>query len=308
MLTSGIAFGFAIVIAILCVFPIAYLIIQYRYTKLTDSLIFAGAYFFGGISNITFIFGYETNQLIYYQFMFFTFNTIWMLFFLHAVRIKWSIRSKDEDRVPRVIWYTGWVWYLALTIMILFWEKFPQPRSINFLGFKIPRVETFNFPNGGGYRYNDQIIYSTDYDFLAILFSMYALLLIFYSYYTIDVPKPTKRIMLGRKLWLIAFAIAFIFNIISLPILTQRNVLGRAIIIFALIIVLFILVKIPETMLISRIQLLRGFELYKTIIRDEKKGISSQLLGMDELKKYIIEINEQMKLWTYEELEIDKVV
>jgi hypothetical protein len=61
-------------------------------------------------------------------------------------------------------------------------------------------------------------------------------------------------------------------------------------------------------MLISRIQLLRGYELYKTIIRDEKKGISSQLLGMDELKKYIIEINEQMKLWTYEDLEIDKVV
>ncbi|MDH5404725.1 MAG: hypothetical protein OEY49_19640, partial [Candidatus Heimdallarchaeota archaeon] len=165
----------AIFLSVLAVIPGIVLIYQYKRTKINDTLIFAAYFIIGGFVQISNVIASQTNVLIYFQMQYMGFNLTFFLLFIHVIRVKGNIKHfKLQSKFQTLIWNVGILWFMILEIMIVFWKSFPQPQTVEWFSLAVPREDrSIPFPYGAGLKFNDTIVYSSDYDFLGHLFAFY---------------------------------------------------------------------------------------------------------------------------------------
>jgi len=258
-------------------FAIAYsiglLLRNYFQTKSLDYLIFAVLFFFTGL--ILFL-GTYVVQIVppitepSDKLMLFVFVIFWgvytFLIFIHALRLRYEWRVKTT-----VLWYFILLWLLIYSIAAFFISSLDVISEIIFI-LSIFVMYTFYFSIG---------------------------LFLTFSYITVAPVKPTDRIELVRKVY-IMFGIMMILTSLkqfvpgSLYLISNNvNYISLAMAIqglFAIIQglpVIYICVFYPELLLISHVQLIRAVKLYKMV----KKTPTENLEG-DKLLVYLNSIPE----------------
>ncbi|MCH8906430.1 MAG: hypothetical protein IH840_05000 [Candidatus Heimdallarchaeota archaeon] len=247
-----------LILSILAIIPIVILSLQYRATRIVDYLIFAGFFGWGAIG-ITFdVVAKHTDSLIIYQIQFYTFFLMDFFIFLYAIRIHW-------ERPPRLLWYIVVIWFLFMTLLILFWEKFQQPSYTTLFIFDIPHSPSTYHPNGAGIKLSEEsVLFSTSYYLLITLNSIFSILLLLYVYVKIIPIQQSPKIGKARKLWISSGILYLVYQVGQLPWIPNYQPL-ILIILIGLILMSYIAISIPEGLLISHTQVLRANKLYKRI-------------------------------------------
>ncbi|MFX0141475.1 MAG: hypothetical protein ACFFDN_48000 [Candidatus Hodarchaeota archaeon] len=234
-------------------FSIGILLRNYFRSNSLDYLIFAGIFFFMSLILFTGIFVVQMMPPITEpsdKIILFTFAILWgiliFLIFLHTLRLKF-----DWDSKPKILWYFMLIWFLIYSIDAFF----------------ITSLETIS-----------GMIFTLS---IFVMYISYLSIGVFLTYVYISVTpvKPTDRIELVRKVYILFGIIMilmslnqFVFGSIFL-ITNNGNFLSLAMLIQSLLgiiqglPILYICIFYPELLLISHVQILRAVELYKKVRR-----------------------------------------
>ena len=283
-------------LAIIALVPAIVIVKQYRRTGIDDYLLFAGAFFtFSILLTVSFI-GIVTNWLFIMQLDHWLYNSLFFLWFLHSVRMRW-------DRTPRIVWYTGVIWYSILMFLILFWEGMsPQPEQAIVLFMEMPHTHSTYYPFGAGIMTSGGvIIYSTAHGILRLLFHMYVWAILLYAYWTVKPVYSSERIILARRLMIFAGLIGLIYMILSLPWLPEIPLLN-AILFVGFGLVIYVAIRIPEGLVLSQVQIIRAVGLYKQV-KDLSSELAVKRFGMPSLVEYLQNIPPEIIGYTWESLE-----
>ncbi len=281
-----------VVSAIIIIIPSTILLKHYFKTKLGDFRLFAMFFILGGLGLFMVSLSGIYELLILEQLRQWIFSTMIFVLFLHSVKILW-------EKPPKIIWYTGVIWYTVLMLLGLFFEIFDQPPDkAKVLFLELPHTFSGTHPFGAGVKTEGgTIILSSSYNQLWYLFLIFTLVLLIYSYIKVNPFNPTKRIILAKKLWLAAWISYGLYAVIGIG-LNFLFDLGNIFILLAVLIVGYIAFRIPEAMLISEIQILRAFDLYNKV-NDLTTEEEKSEFGMSKLVDYLLnlpnELKEQMK-------------
>lgn len=254
-------------LGILCLIPSIILFFQCKATQISDFLVFSSVFFSVSIASFSQILSVQTNLLIFFQFHRWALIWTFFSFFLHGCRLRWN-------RTPKIIWYVGVCSFSILSFLVLFFEIMPQPEHAFVLFFEIDAVPGFAHPNGAGLiTKGGVVIFSSSHYFISTLYQIFGSIILLYAYLKLDPPFPTKRVLLTKKLFILAWTIVLIFGICNLPwvfhssSLFSTQLLNLLIVISALIIAL-VAILIPESMLISQAQIIRAHKLFEIVQKD----------------------------------------
>ncbi len=283
-------------LASIALIPAVLIAKQYRRTGIEDYLIFAAAFFTFSILLTTSVIGIVTKELFIMQLDHWLYNSLFFLWFLHSVRMRW-------DRTPRVVWYTGIIWYALLMFLILFWEVMsPQPDNAIVLFMEMPRTHSTYYPFGAGIMTTGGvIIYSTAHGILRLLFHMYVWAILLYAYWTVKPVYSSERIILARRLMISAGVIGLIYMILSLPWFPDIPLLN-AILIIGFGLVIYVAIRIPEGLVLSQVQIIRAVSLYKEV-KDLSSELAIKRFGMPSLVEYLQNIPPEIIGHTWESIE-----
>jgi hypothetical protein len=256
-----------------------------------DFLLFALFFIIGGIGLMVVTLSGVYETLFLEQLRTWTITTSTFLLFIHTSKIRWV-------KTPKIIWFTGIIWYSVIMVLTLFYEIFEQPDKARVLIFgELPHGFSGTFPFGAGVRINgDIIIYSTTYSHIWLGFLIFTLSLAIYSYIKTEAFNPTKRIILARRLWIVAWFSYLLYAVIALRIVESMDVLGdmsNVFILISIIVIGYISFRLPEAMLITQAQIINASELYKRIMALDNDH-SRVEFGMDELVKYVQSISKEV--------------
>ena len=262
MTILGITEWLNLIFAFLALIPATVLIIQYRRTGIQDCLLLLGAFLSSSLTLTFAVIAAATNFLLLYQFHHWSYITLFLFFLFYACRLRW-------DHPPKVIQYLGVIWVGILALLILFWEVMPQPDRAVVLLWEMPRGYSSYFPNGAGLSVNGLIIFSTAHNIIRIFYSIYVISIALYSCLTVKPFYETKKIILAKRLWIIAAAILLIYFTLVIPWLyVYIQGIGidiQLLIVISVGLVAYIAIIIPEGLLLSQSQIYRALELYQRI-------------------------------------------
>lgn len=242
--------------------PIVILVRNYRRIGSIDYLIFSGLFCSIMITDIAALFWSYNPETNLFNLLTGTFHMLASLFFfLHFVHLRW-------EETPRIIWITGIVWYVSASLTI----------PINVL-----------FPD-----LNQYVIFVVIY---GVFLRLFVLSLGIYTYTTISPHYPTKRINTVVKVWTI-FLILNIFASIVSQVIFVRSLLNPEISGLSvqmeiylrffqpliILLIFFIAIRYPESMLVSHAQIIRATKLYELFGISQKPETS---LSKDQLLAYI---------------------
>lgn len=270
-----------LITAIAGILPSVILIKMYYRTKITDYLLF-GLFFCDGILVLIFdvIAGIE-NQLLFFQLHHWTIDIAYLILFIHACRMVWK-------KIPRIVLYTGVIYYFILFIMTLLWQVFPQPDYGQFLipGFYVYHSFSTYFPEGAGLQINGIIIYSTGFRYIGEVYRLFCLSFLLYAYYFKARPfikSLDEKIIKARKIWLFIW-ILFYLHALSLFFPFDFSLVGF-ILVIAGILIFYIAIFLPEGLLLSTVQLTRILPLYNFIISQSEKNPGNATI--ESIKSYL---------------------
>lgn len=246
-----------LIVATTALIPSLILFIQYKQLKLGDLLLFSLIFLTASISMFSSFFALETDELVLYQIHNISWVLTYYLLLLHSFRIRW----KDE---PWQLRYINRIWVVFLILSILLWEKQIQPDRTNVLFFDMPHSHSSYFPMGAGLTISDVTIVSTGHAVLIYLYSLYSIIVFFYAYLTFKPFSKDRRILMIRRLWMVAISISAIFYTFGLPWFPRFDLLS-IFLILGLVVIAYISLFIPEGMLISHAQILSARPLYNQI-------------------------------------------
>ncbi len=266
-------------IGLITIVPSTVLTKQYLKTRVLDFLLFAGMFISAFLAASSHIVAGATDMLIYYQIVQWSLSITSFLFFLHSVRLVWV-------RTPTVIWYVGVIWFALLMFLILLWEKMEQTETAYVLFMEMPRTYSDYYPKGAGLVTDGGVtVLSTSHYTLATLYRLFGAVLLLYAYSSVRPISPSERIKLSRRLWIANSVILLVWTIYLLPGVPHIPYMNGLILVI-LIIVAYIAIFIPETMLISHVQLLRALELYKKVQQvDTRREIEA--FGTESIVRYL---------------------
>lgn len=265
--------------SIIMIIPSTILLKNYFKTKLIDYLYFALFFIFGSLGLLAVSLSKFYELLILEQLRQWLLVTAIFLLFLHTVKILW-------DKPPKIIWYSGVIWYALLMFLTFFFKIFDQPDKAKVLFLELPHTFSGTHPFGAGVQTeNGIIIISTSFNQLFNLYFLLIMVLLNYAYIKVKPISPTKRIIRAKRLWLVAWISFLIWAVIAIGINFLFEI-GNMFILITMIIIAIIAFTIPEAMLISEHQILHAIDLYNRIneLRTEKQ---KDEFGMPELVKYI---------------------
>lgn len=266
-------------LAILSIFyPIYILYKLYSKTKILDFLLFSWFFILSLVIGFSNILGGLTDQLFFYQLFEITFDFWYIILLIHALRLK-------SKRVSKLILGCSLVYFLFLLILVIFWKTFPQPDSAVVIFVTLKHNYSSFYPNGAGFKVNNIIIYSSGFRMLGDLFRLVISSYLLYLYLKLKPILKVPQILKARKLWIVAWIVFLIWNIlIALP-FSSSTPLGLILLSFA-ILVTYISWRYPESMVISQAQSIRAMQLYDLIDKDKMiKNIEEH--GLESFSTYI---------------------
>ena len=290
MAVLGITEWLNLIFAFLALIPAIVLIIQYHRTGIQDCLLLVGAFITCSSTLTLAVIASITNILLLYQLHHWSYITLHLFFLFYACRLRW-------DHPPKVIQYSGVIWACILAFLIFFWEVMPQPNRAVVMLLEMPHGYSSYFPNGAGLAVNGLIIFSTAHNILRVFFSIYVFLIALYSLLTAKPFYETKKVILARRLWIVAAVILLQYCILVIPWLyvyiqgIELNI--QLLIVISMSIVAYIAIMIPEGLLLSHAQIYRALELYQRVqnVPTEEALIS---IGLPSLIEYLKSIPKDL--------------
>jgi len=276
-----------LVVSLILLIPAILLFRNYQITGIGDYLLFSVVFFASTIGASASVLVTISPKLIFYQLNVGMLNLTFYLLFLHGIRLKYSsFRSAKFSAI------LGLAYLIFLTILIGFWKIQTQPDKA-FIIFTEMRASTApGFPHGAGIKFNGHILYSTSYYLLGLVFWIFVIAYLLWAYLTVEVVNPTENIVRAKKLWILAWSIELLWAIFLLPIFPQIELINLMIIVSNLLI-LYIALKYPESLLLSNDQLVRAQGLFDRIIAMEDQEEKDDF-GMDSLVNYLQSIPEDI--------------
>ena len=233
----------------------------------------------------------RTNTLIYFQIDHVFVTIISLLFFIHSCRLIW-------DHIPTVIWYIGVIWFAILIFLTLFWELTEQPETAYVIFMDMPARHNTYFPKGAGLvTQGGVVIYSSAHSFLADVYRILGACLLVYAYFTVKPVNPTPKILLSRSGWRIAALLLLAWCTLTVPWFPRFTYINSLLLILQIIIA-YIAIFIPETMLISHAQVLRARYLYEKVFELQnihRSGIISKSSIIDYMNALPIELLNEIQ-------------
>lgn len=265
-----------------------YLLYLFFHTKIFEFFTFACFFLFSG--SMTYFFMNLANQynvLIFYQLerIFFITGYIFLYHFLH--RIKYEGKKQFHSIV--IIGYV-----LLLITLIFFWKLDVQPENATVILLNLKHMGNAPYhPNGAGIMLNsDIIIYSTSFPLLNIIFTIYISIIGLYYFINVSPKHQTPRIMKAKKIWVIIFILHLFFYFLALFPL-DFNIFIQLSMLVSLILILYIILFIPEGLILSHYQILSVYKLYdKLDLNNTEK--TSKNLTVEQIFDYIKSIPQDL--------------
>ena len=268
-----------IIVAVLALIPVPLLLKYYYDTKIFDFLIFGLFFLSGSVILIADPLASITNLLIAFQIHHMTIDFAFFLLFLHAIRIVW-------DKPPFLVKVIGVVWFIILIVLTLMWQIMIQPAFARVLIFDLPSSFSTYFPLGAGFALADgTIIYSTAFRYLGEFYRLFSLSLLLYAYITVELVQPTHRIIRAKKLWIAVWFLILIHSLSLFPWIPTNDFISFFLIV-AGVIAAYITIRLPESVLLSQVQILRVYNLYKNLETYQDMNQISPL-SMDHFVDYL---------------------
>lgn len=238
--------------------PVFLLIKHFFSTRSLDYLIYAGVLFFGALDLFIAPFFFNTFDLTIFKLNACIHRSVYFLLFIHAIRLRYEWKEK-----PFLLLF-GLIWYIIIIILTLF------------------RVET--------------PYYNEPFEQFGSVYILAAGMLLLYSYVYVTPINPTSRILFVRKANLAVGIILVTYGIWGIiagfiPIINQELfAMISGLLLFPLgVILIYIALRYPESMLITQVQLLRAKELYK-----EVQKLPPENLGQNALITYLSSIPKEI--------------
>ena len=269
-----------IIVAIIALFPVPLLVNFYLKSKDLDFLLFAFVFIFGAIVLIADALVSITNLLIIIQIHHFSIDIMFFLLFLHAIRIRWT-------KAPKIIFYTGVIWFILLAILTLSWKLMVQPTHAKVLFWDLPHTFSSYFPKGAGLMLADgTVIYSTAFRYLGEFYRIYVVSILLFSYLKIEIIHQTNKIEKAKKLWIFIWICLLIHSIaLFFPTFTE---LVSVFLLVGGIVAVYIVIRVPEALLLTHAQISRAVKLLGTVEFDSP----SQSYGFESYIDYLRATNE----------------
>ena len=280
-------------IALLCLIPAYLFFVYFRRTNIADFGIYTGMWLFG----LTLQFGKVAQKIapttIIVQQISDSCNILFFfLVFLYAVRMKW-------EHPPRVLWYSGIIWFSFMQLIILMYEVVQLPDSGFLLFFEMQKFVDF-IPQDRGIgliTQNGVIVMARGYQFLAVCFRLFALLLFIFVHMTVEPATRDSRIDFARKLWILAASLACIRPLLLIGHIFKLWTVTPTIInlstLAGMVMIAYVTIRYPEALLLTQVQLVRAYNFY-TKLKVSKSSISTTGYRFSSIVEYLQKIPEDI--------------
>lgn len=270
---------FNLLIAIFAIIPTWKLWSYYLRTKNLDFLIFGGVFCSASLGLLGAILGSTYDLLFIYQFQYIFLNATFFLLFWYSFRVLATM--------PKSLLIFGFTWFALLISSIIFWKIIDHPETTKLLFWEVPHSYSAYFPNGAGFKYNENIIYSTGFRLFGDTFRIFAFIFNLYAFVSVKPVVAKDELNLAKKLWITATLCFLVYAIMILPWMNFIPIIPNLLNLIGLIIVTYITIKIPEGLIISHAQMLRVLDLYDLV---DKYSEKSQTQKYEDLIQYMIGI------------------
>lgn len=270
-------------IALLSLIPLVWLYRSYQRTKILDFLLFAGLFLSVFINNIAYANLISDYPIVVFEYVSITsYLFIWLLLFFHIFRVKW-------EKSPPILLYSTLLIFIA--IHLIYFVVVVSGYSPIIIGR------------------DDYLFIKSNIPLLLLVFSLphiyriVALLFAIFIYSTVDNIIIDKRVKRARNFWIIT-AITFLippicsmcvdlnildFDSVIFPFLAIISNISN----FAIIFVAYIVIRYPESVLISKAQVIRALDLYRTV-QSYTSSDKLKEFGMPTLVNYIKNIPPEL--------------
>ncbi|MFQ5980665.1 MAG: hypothetical protein ACE5OZ_21215 [Candidatus Heimdallarchaeota archaeon] len=210
----------------------------------------------------------------------FLFQQSWLfLLFLFAVRTRW-------DCSPKIIWYSGVVWFSYLTFLVLLWEPISEPARAMVLFWELPNRISPDGSDGYGLMTSGGVIlYFTRYSLLLTLFAIFTFSLMLYATWSVRIVHPSNELIQARRMWIAAFGLGAIYFIGHLPWFPYIDWVDMSILVALMIIIGYNSYRTPESMFSSDAQVIRALRIYHQVHHLTKKE-AVEKFGMPSVVEY----------------------
>lgn len=246
-------------------------------------LLFSGLFLSVFINNITWANIISDYPIVILEYVMITsYLFIWLLLFFHVIRVKW-------EKSPPILWYSTLLIFFAINLIYFVVAVSGYSLVISswdYLLFIEPNIPLL-------------LLVSS----LTQIYRVVALLVAIFIYSTVEHIIVDKRVKRAKNFWIITAILflihpicelAFLWNLYSSDMAIApligiiQNISNLAIIFVA-----YIVFRYPESVLISKIQVVRALDLYKTV---QSSTSSDELkeFGMPTLINYIKNIPPEL--------------
>lgn len=248
--------------AVAGVVPSVKLVKYYRLTKIIDYLLMAMAFIIA-ICEIVVIELLNTGHtdLIIYQLNDFLYPTFILMFLIHGFRLKWK-------RPPNVLLIISAIWYALLIVCIFFYklDTLPNHGKVMFMNMK----NTSTRDVGAVFKINGVIIMGRGFEFLAHGFRVYSIIILLFAYWGTTNYANMIKVRTARRIFIISLISSLVFPIVLMGEMLQVWNIAESFEwhLFDLITfvgVAYISIRYPQTLLLSKTQIIRALEVLETI-------------------------------------------
>lgn len=276
-------------IGFLGLIPILTLYRHFIYTKILDYFLMGTAFLFAVFQAIVMILLDTTDDtLLLFQINDALYPSFIFMFLIHGARVKW-------DRTPNLLKIFATVWYALLVVAVFFYKivDLPSKGQVLFLNLKNTSLRE----DGQMLIINEVYVIGRGFEFYAHAFRLFSIVVILYSYF--QTREFAKEIKVNRSQNIFIFSILsaavfpigmmgemlFIWNdaqyFFDLHIFDLLTFLGMTI----------IALKYPETLLISKTQVLRVYKINQELLTINQQKMTDEE-KLKSIKDYISFLNQ----------------
>jgi hypothetical protein len=198
---------------------------------------------------------FQINDVLYPSFI--------LMFLIHGARLRW-------DRTPQIIKLISSIWYSFLVLAVMFYEIIELPSEGQVLFFRLKNTSVRE--EGQMLVLNGYYIVGRGFEFYAHAFRLFSIIIILYSYGQAGDIAKEMNINRSRIIFLLSILSAAVFPIFmmgrmlylwgELSFMFDFHIFD----LFTFMGITFIAIKYPETLLISKTQILRVMRLHQEVI------------------------------------------
>ncbi len=269
-------------ISFFCIIPSALLLRYYAITHVLDYLIFAFVFIFVSINQFSsYIMIEYPRNVILNQIVTSSYILVYLFIYFHAIRL-------NHEKSPKLLWLLGFIPYMILQILIMFYKTDGLPKTANLFVFTMHNVDSYEV--GVGFKTGNIILMGQGFDYLISIYRIFTLLYAIYAYFNTKIAVSDNRLQIVRYLWItigvLTMGRPFMYLFDLFTNLEFSQLTRSSFDLFAIFVIPFIIIRYPEYVLISKTQLIRAAYLYKKVKSININQTSTQT-DIDQIYKYI---------------------